>query len=70
MHIFKIHYKILSGKNLKDHVFIIKASTYGNAMIAFDSFMESNLNHSDKVFGTPSVTEVPDNITRIYSSYV
>lgn len=70
MHIFKIHYKILSGKNLKDHVYIIKASTYGNAMNAFDSFIESNLNHGNKVFGTPSITEIPDNITRIYSSYI
>lgn len=70
MYIFKIHYKILSGNNLKDHIYIIKASTYGDAMKDFKSFIHSNLNYGDKLFGTPSVTEVPDNITKIYSSYI
>lgn len=72
MKVYKIHYKILNtyNKGLRDHVFIIKASSYEEAMDCFNSFTSSNLHSGDRLFGTPGVTEIPEEITKIYSSYI
>ena len=69
-HIYKIHYKLLSGKNIQDHVFIIQSENYESAMDLFNKFANNNLHHGDKLFGVPAVTEIPDDIQKIYSSYI
>ena len=69
-HIFKFHYKILNGKNIESHIFILRADNYDSAMKQFNSFIESNLHQGDKLFGVPSVTEIPNDFSKIYSSYV
>ena len=71
MKIYKIYYKIISSnKSIHKHVFILKEENDTQAEIRFREFIESNLDSGDKIFGPISITQIPDDINMIYSSYI